>query len=97
MAKIKIDGGHKLSGTIPISGAKNSVVALIPAAILCDETAIISNVPEITDVDDLENILIHLNAKIKRTKGQVEINASDIINCEIICIIYKYISKVCYN
>jgi len=83
MAKIRIEGGHKLSGTITIGGAKNSVVALIPAAILCDETATISNVPEITDVDDLENILIHLNGKIKRTKDQVEINSSNIINCEI--------------
>ena len=59
MAKIRIEGGHKLSGTIPISGAKNSVVALIPAAILCDETVTISNVPDITDVDDLESILDH--------------------------------------
>ena len=83
MPKIKIEGGHKLSGTIPISGAKNSVVALIPAAILCDGTATISNVPDITDVDDLENILIHLNAKINRTTGKVEINSSDIINKEI--------------
>ena len=83
MPKIKIEGGHKLSGTIPISGAKNSVVALIPAAILCDETVTISNVPDITDVDDLENILVHLNAKIERTTGKVTINSSDIINKEI--------------
>ena len=83
MPKIKIEGGHELSGTITISGAKNSVVALIPAAILCDETATISNVPDITDVDDLENILVHLNAKINRTTGRVEINSSDIINKEI--------------
>ena len=54
MPKIKIEGGHKLSGTITVGGAKNSVVALIPAAILCDETVTISNVPNITDVDDLE-------------------------------------------
>lgn len=83
MPRIRIEGGHKLSGTIPISGAKNSVVALIPAAILCDETVTISNVPDITDVDDLENILVHLNAKINRTHGKVEINSSDIINKEI--------------
>ena len=83
MPKIKIEGGHELSGTITISGAKNSVVALIPAAILCDETVTISNVPEITDVDDLENILVHLNAKINRSAGKVEINSSDIINKEI--------------
>lgn len=83
MAKIKIEGGHKLSGTIPVSGAKNSVVALIPAAILCDENVTISNVPDITDVDDLENILSHLNAKIIRGEGKVEINSSEIINKEI--------------
>ena len=83
MAKIKIEGGHKLSGTIPVSGAKNSVVALIPAAILCDENVTISNVPDITDVDDLENILSHLNARIVRSSGKVEINSSEIINKEI--------------
>ena len=83
MPKIKIEGGHKLTGTVTVSGAKNSVVALIPAAILCDETVNISNVPNITDVDDLENILVHLNAKINREDGKVEINSSDIINKEI--------------
>lgn len=89
MPKIKIEGGHKLTGTITISGAKNSVVALIPAAILCDETVTISNVPNITDVDDLENILLHLNAKINRTEGKVEINSSDIINTEITEVLSK--------
>ena len=80
MPKIKVEGGHKLTGTITVSGAKNSVVALIPAAILCDESTIISNVPNITDVDDLENILVHLNAKFKRNEGTIEINSSEIIN-----------------
>lgn len=64
MPKIKIEGGHKLSGTIDISGSKNSVVALIPAAILCDEIVEISNVPNISDVDSLEEILTYLNADI---------------------------------
>ena len=83
MPKIKIEGGHELSGTITVSGAKNSVVALIPAAILCDENVKISNVPNITDVNDLENILVHLNAKFKRNKGTIEINSSEIVNQEI--------------
>ena len=83
MPKIRIEGGQKLTGTINVSGAKNSVVALIPAAILCDESTTISNVPNITDVDDLENILVHLNAKFKRGNGTIEINSSDIINKEI--------------
>ena len=60
MPKIKIEGGHQLTGTITVGGAKNSVVALIPAAILCDEKITISNVPNITDVDDLEKILLDM-------------------------------------
>ena len=83
MPKIKIEGNHELSGTITVGGAKNSVVALIPAAILCNETVTISNVPDITDVDDLEKILVHLNAKIERSPGTVVINSSGIINKEI--------------
>lgn len=83
MPKIKIEGGHELTGTITVSGAKNSVVALIPAAILCDEKITISNVPDITDVDDLENILTHLNATVERKTGIVEIDSSKIMNKEI--------------
>ena len=66
MPKIKIEGKHILSGTIDISGAKNSAVALIPAAILCDEECTISNVPQISDVEALEEILTYLNAKIEK-------------------------------
>lgn len=51
MTKIKIDGGYTLTGEIEISGAKNSAVALIPAAILCDEEVKINNVPNISDVN----------------------------------------------
>jgi UDP-N-acetylglucosamine 1-carboxyvinyltransferase len=83
MPKIKIEGGRKLTGTITVSGAKNSVVALIPAAILCDENVKISNVPNITDVGDLENILEHLNATTTNKEGIIEINSSEIINKEI--------------
>ena len=67
MSKIKIEGGHKLTGEIEISGAKNSAVALVPAAILCDEEVTISNVPNISDIDSLEEILNYLNAVIKAT------------------------------
>lgn len=83
MPKIKIEGKHMLSGTIEISGAKNSVVALIPASILCDEQVTISNVPNITDVDALEEILLHLNAKVARTIDTVVINSNNIQNIEI--------------
>lgn len=83
MSKIRIEGNHPLTGTIEISGAKNSVVALIPASILCDEQVTISNVPNITDVDALEEILLHLNAKVARTNDTVVINSNNIENKEI--------------
>ena len=60
MKQIKIIGGEPLSGTIRISGAKNSAVALIPAAILCDEEVKISNIPNISDIDALKEILKYL-------------------------------------
>ena len=80
MSKIKIEGGHLLKGVVNISGAKNSAVALIPAAILCDEETTITNVPEISDVDSLEEILMCLNADVKRDRNSVTINSKYVEN-----------------
>lgn len=81
MHKIIINGGKKLNGEIIISGAKNSAVALIPASILCDEEVLITNVPDISDVDALEEILIYLNAKIDRkNKNEVVISSEEVNN-----------------
>ncbi|MET3558393.1 UDP-N-acetylglucosamine 1-carboxyvinyltransferase [Streptococcus rupicaprae] len=57
MKKIKIKGNRPLKGEITISGAKNSVVALIPAAVLADDLVILDGVPQISDVDSLIDIL----------------------------------------
>ena len=84
MHRIIINGGKKLEGEITISGAKNSAVALIPVAILCDEEITLANVPNISDVDALEDILKHLNAKIKRKdNGELYISSSSIENRKI--------------
>ena len=80
MSKIKIEGGHLLKGVINISGAKNSAVALIPAAILCDEETTITNVPEISDVASLEEILMCLNANVKRVNNCVTIDSKCVEN-----------------
>ncbi len=83
MKRIKIKGGKELKGTIRVSGAKNSAVALIPASILCDEEVEINNVPNISDIDALTEILDFLNAKINRNEGRIIIDASHIDNKEI--------------
>ena len=58
-------------------------MALVPAAILCDEEVTISNVPNISDIDSLEEILNYLNAKITRRDGVLTIDSSNIVNKEI--------------
>ena len=81
MHKIIINGGKKLNGQINISGAKNSAVALIPGAILCDEIVTLFNVPNISDVDSLEEMLITLNSKIDRKpNGEVIIESNNVKN-----------------
>lgn len=83
MKKLKITGGRTLEGTIRISGAKNSAVALIPAAILANSSVTICNVPEITDTDALCEILEYLGAKVKRASESLVIDPSSIVNREI--------------
>ena len=83
MKKIVIQGGKTLSGTIPISGAKNSAVALIPAAILCDETTTIFSVPEISDRDNLIEIIKLLNGKVTIENDTLYIDSSNIKNAYI--------------
>lgn len=83
MKQISIEGGRPLSGTIKISGAKNSAVALIPASILSDEIVKIDNIPNISDIDALNEILTYLGAKVKLKDGIITIDSSMIENREI--------------
>lgn len=80
MKKIIIHGGKPLTGTISISGAKNSAVALIPASILCEETSTIYNVPEISDRDALIDIIHLLNGHVDIEKDTLQITTKDIKN-----------------
>ncbi len=79
MDKIKVIGQQTLSGKIYISGSKNSVVSLLPAAILSDEV-VIEKVPHISDVENLEEILRFLNVKFSLESGTIHIDSRDIVN-----------------
>ncbi len=83
MKQIKIIGGATLSGSIRISGAKNSAVALIPASILSDEVVKIDNIPNISDIDALKEILNYLGAKVNLEDGIIKIDPTTIENKEI--------------
>lgn len=83
MKKLLINGGSALSGEIKISGAKNSVVAIIPAAILSDEEVTIYNVPNISDTKSLIDIVELLNGKTKYENETLKIDTSNLINTTI--------------
>jgi UDP-N-acetylglucosamine 1-carboxyvinyltransferase len=57
MDRIRINGGQKLNGTIPISGAKNATLPLMIASLLTDQTLVLDNVPRLADVGLLQRIL----------------------------------------
>lgn len=77
MEKIIVEGGRKLSGTVRVNGAKNSAVALLPAAILADSTVTIEGLPDISDVDTLQSILEDIGATIERpSKHAIDIDPS---------------------
>jgi UDP-N-acetylglucosamine 1-carboxyvinyltransferase len=57
MDRIRILGGRRLNGTIPISGAKNATLPLMIASLLTDETLTLDNVPRLADVALLQRIL----------------------------------------
>lgn len=80
MERIIIEGGYPLSGTISIGGAKNSAVALIPAALLADGMCTIKNVPNITDRDALFDIVKWLNCDIHQDGSIIKIDSSNLKN-----------------
>lgn len=81
MDKYVIIGGNKLNGEVHISGAKNAAVAIIPAAILCDEVCRIKNIPNINDVLLMSKILKEMGAKVKMiNKSTLEIDPRKIVS-----------------
>lgn len=83
MKKLIVEGGHTLSGTIKIGGAKNSVVALIPAAMLTNRIVKIDNVPNISDVKKLLEMIKILGAKATFENDTLIIDNSNSKNAEI--------------
>lgn len=80
MKKLIIEGKHKLTGTIKIGGAKNSVVALIPAAMLTNGKCTIYNVPDISDVHMLIEMIQVLGAKVTFENETITIDNRNSIN-----------------
>ena len=80
MKILEIEGNKPLIGTIRIGGAKNSAVALIPAAILTNNKVTLTNIPDITDVNILCEMLEYLNVDVKRASQSIVLDPANMVN-----------------
>ena len=80
MASFVIEGGHKLHGEIVPQGAKNEVLEVICATLLTDEEVIISNIPNILDVNNLIQLLRDMGVKVEKKDVDTYAFRADAIN-----------------
>ncbi len=68
-------GERKLSGDIPVRGAKNDTLKVLAAAFLFNDTVAVTNVPDIDDIEALSNLIQDLGARVVRTERRIEVTA----------------------
>lgn len=78
MSKIIINGGNRLSGAVKVHGAKNSVLPILAATVLCDGENVIHNCPHLSDVDASINILRHLGCSCSLQNETAVINTKNL-------------------
>ena len=92
MEQYVIRGGNPLVGEVEIGGAKNAALAILTAAIMTDETVVIENLPDVSDINVLLEAIAEIGATIDRTdRHTVRINASTIGD---LSVDYEYIKKI---
>ncbi|MEW5818915.1 MAG: UDP-N-acetylglucosamine 1-carboxyvinyltransferase [Cyanobacteriota bacterium] len=89
--KIIIKGGKPLTGEVTIGGAKNAVLKIMAAALLVDGICEINNVPELTDVHTMTEVLKHLGPNVEFSKGRMVIDSSTLSN---FVAPYDFVSKM---
>ena len=80
---LEIKGNCKLSGEIEVSGAKNSALVLLAATLLTEETTLIKNIPNLSDIDGMIKILNKIGVQSFRNKKNISINASSLNHVEL--------------
>ncbi|NMD70041.1 UDP-N-acetylglucosamine 1-carboxyvinyltransferase [Bacillus sp. DNRA2] len=80
MEKLKIAGGYPLKGTVRISGAKNSAVALIPATILAESPVTIEGLPDISDVQILKGLLEEIGGTVDISNNEMTVDPTSMIS-----------------
>ena len=95
MDKIIVHGGRSLSGTVKISGSKNSALPILAATLLTREPCIIHSVPDLSDIHYMLQILSHLGAQVERASGTVTIQADKVSTVAPYEIVRKMRASVC--
>ena len=95
MDKILVHGGHALSGSVKISGSKNSALPILAATLLTKEPCVIHHVPDLSDIHYMLQILSHLGAQVERASGTVTVQAEKIITEAPYEIVRKMRASVC--
>ena len=95
MDKILVHGGRKLSGSINISGSKNSALPILAATLLTKEECVIHHVPDLSDVHYMLQILDHLGAAVERASGTVTVKAEKITTEAPYEVVRKMRASVC--
>ena len=78
MDKILVHGGRRLSGSIKVSGSKNSSLPILAATLLTREPCVVHGVPDLSDTNYMLQILAHLGAQVERASGTVTVTAEKI-------------------
>jgi len=95
MDKILVHGGRKLSGTVNISGSKNSALPILAATLLTKEECVIHHVPDLSDVHFMLQILDHLGAQVERASGTVTVKAEKVTTEAPYDVVRKMRASVC--
>ena len=95
MDKILIHGGRPLSGSIKISGSKNSALPILAATLLTREPCIVHRVPDLSDTHYMLQILMHLGAQVERASGTVTVTAEKIESVAPYDVVRKMRASVC--
>ena len=95
MDKILVHGGHPLSGSIKISGSKNSALPMIAATLLTREACVLRRVPDLSDTNYMLQILMHLGAEVERASGTVTVQADKVESVAPYEVVRKMRASVC--
>src|SRR5213593_3813537 len=95
MDKIRVHGGHPLSGSIKVSGSKNSSLPILAATLLTREPCVVHGVPDLSDTHYMLQILMHLGAQVERASGTVSVTAEKVHSVAPYDVVRKMRASVC--